>query len=465
MAEIPEYVFREYDIRGLVSTELTPDFARQLGAGFGTWLQRRLGPAPRRIALGRDVRLSSPVLHDAFVEGLLPTGTGVVDLGVVATPVVYFAAHRLPVDGLAMITGSHNPPEFNGFKVGAGHATIYGDEIRRLGELVKSGDFLRAAVPGTVEKHDILPEYRAHLVANIRPGRRLRVVVDAGNGCGGFIAVPLLCDLGFEVLDQYCEPDGRFPHHHPDPTVPRNLEPLIHRVLQEKADVGIAYDGDADRIGAVDEKGRVLWGDQLMLLFAREILREKPGSTFVAEVKCSMTLFDGIERAGGRAVMWKAGHSLIKAKMAEVGAELAGEMSGHMFFKHRYYGFDDAVYATCRLLELLSHASAPLSALLADVPQTFSSPEIRRDFPEHLKFAAVSRVRDVLKGRGLRTVDVDGVRVEFPDGWGLVRASNTQPILVLRFEATTDLRLREIRRLVEDALGEVARELGVGREE
>jgi phosphomannomutase/phosphoglucomutase len=360
-----------------------------------------------------------------------------------------------------MITGSHNPPEFNGFKMGIGKSTFHGPEIQELRKIAESGKFLTVAVPGEVAHHDIIKDYEEYIRGNIRLGkRRLKVVVDAGNGCGGFIAVPLLEKLGLEVVGQFIEPDGTFPNHHPDPTVVKNVEPLIERVLEEKADVGIAYDGDADRIGAVDEKGNILWGDQLMVLFARDILKEKPGATFVSEVKCSMTMYDDIEKHGGKAIMWKAGHSLIKAKMAETGAELAGEMSGHMFFKNRYFGFDDAIYSTFRLLEILSRTDAPLSALLSDLPKTFTTPELRTDFPEHLKFKAVEMTRDALRAMGHKIVDVDGVRVVFPDGWGLVRASNTQPLLVSRFEATSEARRDEIRRLVEGALDDVRRKLG-----
>jgi phosphomannomutase/phosphoglucomutase len=465
MSALPSHVFREYDIRGLVATELTPAFARTLGLGLGTYLHQRLGPAPagkaRTMAVGRDIRTSSTTLRDALVEGLTATGIDVIDVGVVATPLTYFAANTLPVDGLAMITGSHNPPEFNGFKTGLGKTTFHGHEIQELRKVCESGRFALAAEKGKVTQHDIITDYAAFVTKGLKLGkRRLKVVVDAGNGCGGFIAVPLLERLGFEVVGQFIEPDGTFPNHHPDPTVVKNVEPLIARVRAEKADVGIAYDGDADRIGAVDEQGNILWGDQLMVLFAREILKEKPGATFVSEVKCSMTMYDDIEKRGGKAVMWKAGHSLIKAKMAETGAELAGEMSGHVFFKHRWFGFDDAIYSTCRLLEILTNTDAPLSSLLADLPKTWASPEIRSDFPEELKFKAVEKAREKLKKLAPRTIDVDGVRAIWSDGWGLVRASNTQPLLVLRYEATSEARMKEIEAIVEGALAEVRRELG-----
>jgi phosphomannomutase/phosphoglucomutase len=465
MTQVPAHVFREYDIRGLVATELTPAFAQILGQAYGTYLFQKIGAGgdmgTRCVAVGRDIRTSSTSLRDALIRGMTSSGLNVVDVGVVATPLTYFAANTLKVDGLAMITGSHNPPEFNGFKMGIGKSTFHGPEIQELMKIAQSGKFLQVAVPGEVSHHDIIKDYGVYVRGNVKLGaRKLKVVVDAGNGCGGFIAVPLLEQLGFEVIGQFIEPDGTFPNHHPDPTVVKNVEPLIARVLKEKADVGIAYDGDADRIGAVDEKGNILWGDQLMVLFAREILKTKPGATFVSEVKCSMTMYDDIEKHGGKAIMWKAGHSLIKAKMAETGAELAGEMSGHIFFKNRYFGFDDAIYSTLRLLEILSSTDKPLSSLLADLPKTFSTPELRTDFPEEVKFKAVSMTRDALKAKGLKTVDVDGVRVIYPDGWGLVRASNTQPLLVSRFEATSEARMLEIQRLVEGTLDDVRRQLG-----
>ncbi len=460
---LPSHVFREYDIRGLVANELTPDFARTLGQGLGTLLlKKHPGRAGLRMVVGRDIRTSSNALRDGLVDGITSTGVGVIDIGVVATPLTYFAANTLEgVDGLVMITGSHNPPEFNGFKSGFGKTTFHGHEIQELRKACESGQFATSATRGQVTTHDIIRDYSDYVVKNLKLGpRRPKVVVDAGNGCGGFIAVPLLERLGFPVIGQFIEPDGTFPNHHPDPTVVKNVEPLIARVRMEKADVGIAFDGDADRIGAVDEKGSILWGDQLLVLFAREILKEKPGATFVSEVKCSMAMYDDLERRGAKAIMWKAGHSLIKAKMAETGAELAGEMSGHMFFKHRWFGFDDAIYSTCRLLEILSHTDAPLSSLLADLPKTYASPEIRADFPEEKKFRAVELCRARLQKLAPKTIDVDGVRAIWPDGWGLVRASNTQPLLVLRYEATTESRMQEIERTVEGVLADVRRELG-----
>jgi phosphomannomutase / phosphoglucomutase len=342
-------------------------------------------------------------------------------------------------------------------KIGVGKTTLYGEAIQEILRVVQAGRFASGA--GKVAAHDIVTPYQDYVARNLRPGRRkLRVVVDAGNGTGG-IAVPIFERLGWEVVPLFLEPDGRFPNHHPDPTVEKNLEHLKATVRRVRADVGIAYDGDSDRVGAVDEQGQVLWGDQLMILFSRAILAEVPGAAIVAEVKCSFTLYDDVAARGGRGIMWKAGHSLIKAKMKEEHAELAGEMSGHIFFAHRWLGFDDGIYSSGRLLELLSRTDAPMSSLLADVPKTYSTPELRVDCPEDKKFELVRRAQAWFSAR-YQAVTVDGVRVVFPDGWGLVRASNTQPILVLRFEATSEARLAEIRALVEQQVTRLLRELG-----
>jgi len=448
-------IFREYDIRGLVDRDLTEEAVGLVGRGLGTAIRASGG---KRVVVGRDCRDSGPRFARRMIDGLASTGLEVVDLGVVPTPLTYYAAATLDVDGLCMITGSHNPPEYNGLKVGVGKTTLHGEGIQDLRRLVESGNF--AAGAGSVRAHDIVTPYLAYVQGNLRFGkRRLRVVVDAGNGTGGVVAVPLFRSLGVEVVPLFVEMDGRFPNHHPDPTVERNLEHLKAKVLETRADLGIAYDGDADRVGAVDERGAVLWGDQLMILFSRALLQEVPGATIVGEVKCSMTLYDDIAAKGGRAIMWKAGHSLIKSKMKEEGALLAGEMSGHIFFAHRWFGFDDGIYSSARLLELVSRTERPVSTLLGDVPKTFSTPEIRMDCPEEMKFEVVRRAQAFFSAR-YQTVTVDGVRVTFPDGWGLVRASNTQPLLVLRFEAKTPERLREIERLVSGKVEELKRELG-----
>ncbi len=455
MPKLSPTIFREYDIRGLVDQDLTEEAVHLVGRALGTRIREAGG---RRAAVGRDARLSGPKFAAAMISALRASGVDVKDLGIVPTPLTYFAAHTAGVDGICMITGSHNPPEYNGLKVGLGSATYHGEEIQALYRLAESGAFATGA--GSVEPYDVVTPYRANVRERLRLGKRkLKVVVDAGNGTGGVIAVPLFESLGIEVVPLFVEMDGRFPNHHPDPTVEKNLEHLKATVLETRADVGIAYDGDADRVGAVDEKGNVLWGDQLMILFSRALLAEVPGAAIVGEVKCSFTLYDDIAKRGGRPIMWKAGHSLIKAKMKEEGALLAGEMSGHIFFGHRWFGFDDGIYSSARFLELLSKTDEPVSALLADVPKTFSTPELRVDCPEEKKFEVVRRAQAFFKAR-YDAVTVDGVRVVFPDGWGLVRASNTQPLLVLRFEAKTPERLAEIERLVRGKVDEIMRELG-----
>ncbi len=446
-------IFREYDIRGLVDKDLTTDVAEKLGLGLGTLVRRAAG---RSVVLGRDCRESSTRFRDAMAKGLTSTGIDVYDLGVIPTPLSYFGANTLPVDGLAMITGSHNPPEYNGFKLGVGKTTLHGHEIQGLRELIEKGRFESGS--GRVHDFDIITPYGHFVRQTVSVGRKgMKIVVDAGNGTGGHVAVPLFQSMGFDVVPLFCEMDARFPNHHPDPTVVENMQDLVREVKKRDAPVGIAYDGDADRIGVVNDRGEILWGDQLMILFAREVLKEAPGAAIVGEVKCSMSLYEDIGKHGGRPIMWKAGHSLIKAKMKEENAMLAGEMSGHVFFKHRYFGFDDAIYSSARLLEILTHTDQKLSQLLSDVPKTFSTPEIRVDWPEETKFSVVRRAVKYFRDKKYEIVDVDGVRVVFPDGWGLIRASNTQPILVLRFEAKTQARLDEIRKLIEDALAELKR--------
>lgn len=441
-----QHIFREYDIRGTATGDLAGPVPRDIGRAVGTFLLRSGIGA---LTVGRDCRLSSGTIHEGLLAGLLSTGIRVVDIGTCHTPLVYFAQHHLGLDGAVMITGSHNPPEYNGFKVCCGRSTIYGEDIQRLRALIERGDFVRGT--GTCTRTDMLPAYLDCLASGISLARPLKVVVDAGNGTGGVAAVPLLQRLGCEVVPLYCEMDGHFPHHHPDPTVPAGLQELIAAVRYEQADAGIGYDGDGDRIGVVDETGRIIWGDHLMIIYARDILKEHPGATFISEVKGSQNLYADIARRGGRAIMWKTGHSLIKAKMQAEQALLAGEMSGHMFFADRYFGFDDAVYATCRLLEILARAGAPLSSLLADVPPTCTTPEIRIKCPDETKAAVVAAVTDRFRTSG-RIIDIDGARIEMTGGWALVRASNTQPALVLRFEADTPERLEEIRAGVESTV-------------
>jgi phosphomannomutase/phosphoglucomutase len=426
-------IFRALDIRGLVERDLPLPVVRSLGRSIGTFVRRK-GQKPV-IAVGRDARLSSPSLRDALVEGLVASGVSVVDIGLCATPMLYYAAHTLDICGGVMVTGSHNPPGDNGFKITLDRQSLHGDDIQQLRRTIASSDYETGE--GTVSFHEIHRPYADFIIENIRRGpRALKVVVDAGNGPTGPVAPGLLRRLGVDVVELYCDLDGNFPHHHADPTVPENLVDLQAAVTAHGADLGIAYDGDGDRIGVVDADGRILWGDQLMVILARALLQEVPGAAIVAEVKCSQTLFDDIARHGGRPVMSQVGHSLIKGRMKLEHAELAGEMSGHIFYKHRYFGFDDAMYTTCRLIEILQHTEEPVSALLAGLPPTFATPELRLDCPDDLKFGVVAAVTAAFRATH-EVIDIDGVRVRFPDGWGLVRASNTGPVLVMRCEAET----------------------------
>jgi phosphomannomutase / phosphoglucomutase len=439
-------IFREYDIRGAADVELLDGDVAQLGRAFGTYLQRNAG---KRISLGRDTRLSSPRLRDALMQGLKASGCDVIDLGVVPTPVLYYSVFHLKTDGAVMITGSHNPSEFNGFKTVCGASTIHGAAIQEIRRMIDECDL--ASGDGTETTADVVTPYVAEVSAQFHFPRRIRVVFDAGNGTGGPVMHRILENLNVEATELFFEMDGRFPNHHPDPTVPENLAALIEKVRETGADLGIAFDGDTDRIGAVDDRGAIVWGDQLMIVYGREILTRKPGATFIGEVKCSQLMYDDLKARGGNPIMWKTGHSLIKARMKETHAELAGEMSGHIFFADRWYGFDDALYSACRLMEIVADSGRPLSHQLSDLPATVVTPEIRFDCPDELKFAVVEEASAVLRASH-KTVDVDGVRVLFPHGWGLVRASNTQPVLVMRFEATTAELLQEYRREVEDVV-------------
>jgi phosphomannomutase/phosphoglucomutase len=441
-------IFREYDIRGVADTDLDDAGVEQLGQAIGTYIQRRAG---RNVNLGRDCRLSSPRLASAIARGLAASGCQVRDLSTVPTPVLYHSVFRGGADGAVMITGSHNPPEYNGFKIVCGNTTLHGEQIQDIRRLLEQRDLARGE--GGYETYDAVTPYVEDVASQFRWDRRIKVVLDAGNGTAGPVMHRILERLNVDAVELFFDMDGRFPNHHPDPTVEKYLSPLIAAVKEHHAELGIAFDGDADRIGAVDEQGRIVWGDYLMLIFGREILRRKPGATFIAEVKCSQVLYDELERLGGRPIMYRTGHSLIKAKMKEEKAELAGEMSGHMFFADRYYGYDDALYAACRLMEIVAHSGRPLSAQLEGLPVMVTTPEIRVDCPDEVKFDVVARVAERYRATH-KVVDVDGVRVLFPQGWGLVRASNTQPVLVLRFEAATPELLEQYRREVEQAVEE-----------
>ena len=449
-------IFREYDIRGVADRDYDTAFARQLGLAYAAFVRERKA---RRVSVGRDCRLTSDRYAEALIAGLRGGGLDVVDLGMCPTPLTYFSLFHLDLDGGIQVTGSHNPPDHNGFKICVGKTTIHGAQIQELRKLIEDGG-LRDGAGGGEEQFAIIPVYQDHLIAQFgRLPRPLKVVIDAGNGAAGPVAPRIVEAMGCNTRALFCEPDGRFPNHHPDPTVEENMRDLIAAVRADGADLGIAFDGDADRLGLIDHTGRILWGDEMLILFARDILATTPGAVVVSEVKCSQRLFDDIEARGGRAIMWKAGHSLLKAKMRETGAALGGEMSGHLFFADRYYGFDDAIYAACRMLEVVSRAGRPLAALLADLPPAVNTPEIRVDCPDDRKFEIAERAKERFR-RDFEIIDVDGVRVKFPEGWGLIRASNTQPVLVMRFEARTPERLREYQRIVEDVLADVRREVG-----
>jgi len=442
-------VFREYDVRGVVDKDLNFDFAYDLGRSIGTY---SIPMGVKTMALGMDCRLSSPTYREAIRQGLNSTGVNIIDVGLCATPVLYFAIRHYNADGGVMITGSHNPPEYNGFKICVGPDTIYGDDIQDVRKIMERGEYISGG--GTFRVADVSQLYEDYLFNNVKIKEGLNIVVDGGNGVAGLFALPLFRRFGCNVTDIYCDPDGRFPNHFPDPTILENLSELISLVKEKKADIGIAYDGDADRIGVVTDKGDVLWGDELLLLFSRFILKASPGATIIGEVKCSQKLYDDIEKHGGRPIMWKAGHSLIKSKMKEENAPLAGEMSGHLFFADRYFGYDDAIYASLRLLEIISDTRKRISEILSDVPRTFTTPEIRVECPDEVKFNVVHEVKEYFR-KDYKIIDVDGVRIPFGDGWGLVRSSNTQPVLVLRFEALTEKRLQAIRKTVENVLHDI----------
>jgi len=437
-------IFREYDIRGIVGRDLTDAAVYTIAKAIGTFFNRN---GAKRIAVGYDARESGTRFRDLLVKGFNETGCDAVLIGRVPTPVLYHAVYTKNVDGGVMITGSHNPADHNGFKICLGKQTLFGSQIQEIKEIALTENFAEGF--GEVEEIEVLADYENDILSNINlGGRRLKVVIDGGNGMGGVTAVPIYEKLGFQLVKLFTEPDSRFPNHHPDPTVAENLRDCIKAVKETGADLGVAFDGDGDRIGVIDENGRIIWGDELMVLLSREILKEKPGATIIAEVKCSNNLFADIEKNGGKPIMWKAGHSLIKAKMKETGAALAGEMSGHIFFADRFYGFDDATYAGARVLEILSKTDKSLSQLLSDLPETFSTPELRVDCAEEMKFVVVERIADEF-AKTNEVITIDGARILFENGWGLVRASNTQAILVLRFEADSEENLNAIRETVE----------------
>lgn len=440
-------IFREYDIRGIVDKDLDPEVVESLGKAIGTYFRQH---GKRSVVLGRDCRLSSPRYAQILTKGLCSTGCNVMDIGVVPTPLLYFTVYHKKKEAAVMITGSHNPPEYNGFKMMVGEETLFGDSIQDIYILLREGKFITDK-EGEKSSFDIIPEYEDFLLKDIKLEKKLKVVLDAGNGTAGFVAAPLFKKLGCDVIELYCEMDGTFPNHHPDPTLPEAMEDLIKKVGETGADLGVGFDGDGDRIGVVDDKGRLIWGDQLMIVFSRDVLPENPGAPVISEVKASKVLYAEIERLGGRPIMWKTGHSLIKKKIKEEKALIAGEMSGHIFFADRYFGFDDAIYAAARLAEILSRSEKTLSGMLADLPKTYYTPEIRIYASDEVKFKIVEEVKNKLAGK-YPLIDIDGIRVNFPRGWALVRASNTQAVLVLRFEADSPEDLKAIKKEIEGAV-------------
>lgn len=447
-------IFREYDIRGIAEEELLDPDVEALGRALATYIIRHSG---RTICLGCDCRLSGTRLHDALLKGMLAAGAHVLDIGTVPTPVLYYSTVHFDADGGVMITGSHNPPEYNGIKTVCGTGTLHGEDIQSVYKLILNADLEQGQ--GNLKQIDAVTPYVEEIAAQFSFPRKLKVAVDAGNGTAGPVIHRIFEKLNVEPIEMFFEMDGHFPNHHPDPTELKNLQALQQTVRKSKAELGVAFDGDGDRLGAVDENGDVVYGDMLLLIFGREILSRKPGSTFIGEVKCSQTLYNKLTELGGNPIMYKTGHSLIKAKMKHEHAELAGEMSGHMFFADRYYGYDDALYAACRLLEIVSNSGKPLSAQLQDVPKLVSTPELRVDCPDDVKFKVIEKAGEIIR-KTHQVVDVDGVRALFEHGWGLVRASNTQPVLVMRFEAETKQLLDQYRNEIEEAVERAKKEVG-----
>lgn len=455
---VPAGIFRAYDIRGIVDQDLDVSIVESIGRAFGTLVRREGG---NKVLVGRDGRLSSPDMAAAFAAGANAAGCDVLDAGPVPTPMVYFGIRHLEADGGVVITASHNPGEYNGVKSVLGKRTLFGDDIQRIRQMIIDEDF--ESGEGTVEEVDLVEPYVVMVKERVKLDRPVKVIIDAGNGIAGMIAPRLYRELGCEVEEMYCDVDGTFPNHHPDPTVPEAVEELRARVLAGGFDLGLGFDGDGDRVGLIDEKGEIVWGDRLTVLLARDVLSRNPGATVIFDVKCSKVLADDISAHGGRPLMWKTGHSFIKKKIREESALLAGEMSGHLFFGENFYGHDDAVYAGAKLMEIYARQDGPFSAQLADLPEVFSTPEIRHRSTEEHKFEICERLRDELAAE-FDVIAIDGVRVEFDDGWGLARASNTGPHIILRFEAQTAERLEEIRDLVESRMVRIEGELGAASE-
>ena len=453
-------IFRENDIRGIAGKDISGEFAYRLGRTFAEWAIQKTGKEKLTISVGRDCRLSSDEYAEGIIRGLTDSGLNVLNIDTCPSPLTYFSVHHYHTDGAIMITGSHNPADYNGFKIGIGKDTLVGEQIQELKHIFIKGEF-KDRTKGAVKNAEIIDVYVNYVASVIKPKKKLKVVLDAGNGTAATVAPKLFKLLGADVIELFCELDGTFPNHHPDPTIPKNLRDLIKAVKENKADFGIGYDGDSDRIGAVDENGRVIYGDELMVIFAREVLKENPGATIISEVKSSQRLYQDIAAHGGNGIMWKTGHSLIKSKMKETKAKLAGEMSGHIFFADRWFGFDDAIYASARLYEILGNQS-PLSSLTSDLKPMVNTPEIRIDCEESKKFQLIIEAAKLLQDPDAKLTTIDGLRVDYENRWGLIRASNTQPVIVMRFEAQSEILLGQIQKKFEGALSAAARKLGHG---
>lgn len=464
---INEYIFREYDIRGIAGSDIDRETAFLIGKAFSSFLKKK-NPLSCRVSVGRDVRLSSDSLAGGLIEGITSAGIDVLDIGVCPTPLQYFSMFRLNLDGGIMVTGSHNPPEYNGFKISVDKDTIHGRDIQELKEIIKEKDWIAPEKEGQVEQYDVVAAYKTYMLnefyyLNDTRFKKIKIVVDAGNGTAGLVVPEILNGIGCKVFPIYCEPDGNFPNHHPDPTVVENIKDLIKETKRASADIGVGYDGDADRIGIINKDGEIIWGDQMIIVLCREILKQKSDVKIIGDVKCSQVMFDYIKRHGGTPIIWKTGHSLIKQKMREVGALIAGEFSGHIFIADRYFGYDDAVYTTLRLIEIMKHTGKDIKELLSDIPAMHCTPEIRIDCPDEIKKEIVKRIVAKFVGykqngncpyniKELNTVD--GVRAVFEHGWGLIRASNTQPVAVMRVEAEDKASLDNYRILLEEEFKE-----------
>jgi phosphomannomutase/phosphoglucomutase len=468
MKKINEKIFREYDLRGVVEKEINKDIAILIGKAFGSLL-KIANPQARYVSVGRDVRLSSEELSSGIIKGIISTGLDVYDIGICPTPLQYFSLFHLNLDGGIMVTGSHNPPEYNGFKISIGKETIHGKSIQKLKEIILREQWISDEREGKVTGYDIISAYKDYMLKEFSylgdpKFDRIKVVIDAGNATAGLVAPEILGSMGCDVVPLYCEPDGRFPNHHPDPTIIEYIQDLISLTKETGAEIGVGYDGDADRIGVVDRDGEIVWGDHLMVILSRELLKLKPGAKIIGDVKCSQIMFDDIKANGGIPIMWKTGHSLVKQKMREEGALIAGEFSGHIFIADRYFGYDDAIYTTLRLVEIIKTTGKDVKELLSDIPKLYYTPEIRLECPEDRKRDIVEKI--VLKfseygkegGCPHRIEDInttDGVRVAFERGWGLIRSSNTQPVVVLRVEAEDEESLKNYRTFLEKEFKDV----------